>query len=63
MTIDVPYDSNAAHSYRRQPDVAKVEASARPENAATGRAWALCITPGPNQVLLRIRTHIPGRVL
>ncbi|MDB5809725.1 MAG: hypothetical protein JWN94_1847 [Betaproteobacteria bacterium] len=61
MTIDVPYDANARTAIGVRPDVAKVEASGAQKTQLPGAPWALCITPGPNQVLFASDAY-PGRV-
>jgi DNA-binding beta-propeller fold protein YncE len=61
MTIDVPYDANARTAIGAKPDVAKVEASGAQKTQLPGAPWALCITPGPNQVLYASDAY-PGRV-
>ena len=60
MTIDVPFDPNARPAIGNKPDVAKVEASGA-QTQSPGAPWALCITPGPNQVLYASDAY-PGRV-
>ncbi len=61
MTIDVPYDPSAEPAILSKPDVAKVEASGAQKTQLPGSPWALCITPGPNQVLFASDAY-PGRV-
>src|SRR6185369_8245386 len=61
MTIDVPYDANARTAIGAKPDVEKVEASGAQKTQLPGAPWALCITPGPNQVLYASDAY-PGRV-
>ena len=61
MTIDVPYDASARTAIGAKPDVAKVEASGAQKTQLPGAPWALCITPGPNQVLFASDAY-PGRV-
>jgi DNA-binding beta-propeller fold protein YncE len=61
IRIDVPYDSSAQPAIGARPDVAKLEASGAPLTMAPGAPWALCITPGPNQVLFA-SDAFPGRV-
>ena len=61
MTIDVPYDANARPAIGNKPDVAKVEASGAQKTQLPGSPWAVCITPGPNQVLYTSDAY-PGRV-
>lgn len=61
MTIDVPYDPDARPAIGAKPDVAKIEASGGVMTQTPGSPWALCITPGPNQVLYSSDAY-PGRV-
>ena len=61
MTIDVPYDQSARTAIGVKPDVAKVEASGAQKTQLPGAPWALCISPGPNQVLFASDAY-PGRV-
>ena len=61
MTIDVPYDPNARPAIGVKPDVEKLEASGAVLTMTPGSPWALCITPGPNQVLFASDAY-PGRV-
>ena len=61
FTIDVPYDAKARPAIGNLPDVAKIEASGNPKTMMPGSPWALCITPGPNQVLYA-SDAFPGRV-
>jgi sugar lactone lactonase YvrE len=61
MTIDVPYDPNARPAIGNKPDVAKIQASGAVQTMMPGSPWALCITPGPNQVLYASDSY-PGRV-
>jgi sugar lactone lactonase YvrE len=61
MTIDVPYDPGARTAIGAKPDVAKVEASGAQKTQLPGAPWALCITPGPNQMLYASDAY-PGRV-
>src|SRR5438309_106344 len=51
MRIDVPYDPAARPAIGNRPDLVKLEASGGPLTMAPGAPWALCITPGPDQVL------------
>lgn len=56
MTIDVPFD----HSVR--PAIGnKLDPEAAKGTFAPGAPWALCITPGPNQVLYASDAY-PGRL-
>jgi DNA-binding beta-propeller fold protein YncE len=61
MRIDVPYDPAARPAIGNRPDFAKLEASGGALTMAPGAPWALCITPGPNQVLFASDAY-PGRV-
>jgi DNA-binding beta-propeller fold protein YncE len=61
IRIDVPYDSSAQPAIGAKPDMAKLEASGAPMTMAPGAPWAVCITPGPNQVLYA-SDAFPGRV-
>ena len=61
FTIDVPYDPKARPAIGNLPDVAKIEASGNPKTMMPGSPWAVCITPGPNQVLYA-SDAFPGRV-
>jgi len=61
FTIDVPYDPKAQPAIGNLPDVAKIEASGNPKTMLPGSPWAVCITPGPNQVLYT-SDAFPGRV-
>ncbi|TMH60518.1 MAG: 6-bladed beta-propeller [Betaproteobacteria bacterium] len=61
MRIDVPYDKSAKPAIGNVPDLVKVEASGAPLTMAPGAPWAVCITPGANQVLYTSDAY-PGRV-
>ena len=61
ITIDVPYDAKARPAIGNMPDLAKIEASGGAKTLMPGSPWALCITPGPNQVLYASDAY-PGRV-
>jgi hypothetical protein len=61
ITIDVPYDSGARPAIGDLPDLAKIEAGGGPKTMMPGAPWAVCITPGPNQVLYT-SDAFPGRV-
>ena len=61
MRIDVPYDLAARPAIGNRPDLVKLEASGGPLTMAPGSPWALCITPGPHQVLFASDAY-PGRV-
>ncbi len=60
ITIDVPFDyasATAAIGKKPAPDATGTQASGSP--------WAICITPGPNQVAIRLRrvsrTHLQAQ--
>jgi DNA-binding beta-propeller fold protein YncE len=61
IRIDVPVPANARTALGPKPDMAKLEASDGPFTQAPGAPWAVCITPGPNQVLYTSDAY-PGRV-
>src|SRR6266700_4099325 len=61
FTIDVPYDAKARPAIGNLPDLAKIEAGGGPKTMMPGAPWAVCITPGPNQVLYT-SDAFPGRV-
>jgi DNA-binding beta-propeller fold protein YncE len=61
FTIDVLYDTKARPAIGNMPDLAKIEASGGPRTLMPGSPWAVCITPGPNQVLYASDAY-PGRV-
>ena len=61
ITIDVPYDAKARPAIGNLPDLAKIEAGGGPKTMMPGAPWAVCITPGPNQVLYT-SDAFPGRV-
>lgn len=61
MKVDVPYDPKARPAIGARPDLAKLEGSGAPLTQAPGAPWAVCITPGPNQVLYTSDAY-PGRV-
>jgi DNA-binding beta-propeller fold protein YncE len=61
IRIDVPYDASAQPAIGARPDLAKLEAAGGPFTQAPGAPWAVCITPGPNQVLYTSDAY-PGRV-
>jgi sugar lactone lactonase YvrE len=61
MTIDVPYDADAQPAIGNKPDVEKLIASNAVLTQTPGAPWALCITPGPNQMLY-VSDAFPGRV-
>ena len=59
ITIDVPVAPTRNRRSATMPDVAKLEAAGR--HMAPGAPWAVCITPGPNQVLYSSDAY-PGRI-
>jgi DNA-binding beta-propeller fold protein YncE len=61
ITIDVPYDAKARPAIGNLPDLAKIEAGGGAKTMMPGAPWAVCITPGPNQVLYT-SDAFPGRV-
>jgi DNA-binding beta-propeller fold protein YncE len=61
IRIDVPFDAGIQAALGPVPDVAKLEAAGSPLTQAPGAPWALCITPGPRQVLYASDAY-PGRV-
>jgi len=62
IRIDVPFnESTARAAIGAKPDVAKLEASGAALTQAPGAPWAVCITPGPNQVLYTSDAY-PGRI-
>src|SRR5438105_13500876 len=62
FTIDVPYDAKARPAIGNLPDLAKIEAGGGPKTQMPGAPWAVCITPGPKQVLYA-SDAFPGRVV
>ncbi len=56
LTIDVPFDHDARPAIGNKPNP-----DARTGTFAPGAPWALCITPGPNQVLFAADAY-PGRL-
>ena len=56
MTIDVPFDHAARPAIGNKPNP-----DAKTGTMAPGAPWALCITPGPNQVLFAADAY-PGRL-
>jgi streptogramin lyase len=56
IAIDVPFDPNVVPVIGNKPDP-----SAKSGTFAPGAPWAVCITPGPNQVLYASDAY-PGRV-
>jgi DNA-binding beta-propeller fold protein YncE len=57
ITIDVPFDSNARPAIGAKPS----QADSANGTMKAGSPWALCITPGPNQVLFSSDAY-PGRI-
>ena len=56
ITIDVPFDPNARQAIGPKPSQADSAKTMK-----SGSPWALCITPGPNQVLFSSDAY-PGRI-
>jgi DNA-binding beta-propeller fold protein YncE len=61
ITIDVAFDAKVRPAIGNMPDLVKIEAGGGPKTQMPGSPWALCITPGPNQVLFASDAY-PGRV-
>ncbi len=61
ITIDVPYQAGVRPAIGNMPDLAKIEASGGPKTMMPGSPWAVCITPGPRQVLYASDAY-PGRI-
>ncbi len=59
IKIDVPFDENARPAIGNKPDLTNYRQTGG--TFAPGAPWALCITPGPNQVLYASDAY-PGRV-
>src|SRR5258706_422650 len=59
--IDVPFPPDARPAIGATPHLAKIQAAGLPLTMAPGAPWAVCITPGPNQVLF-VSDAYPGRV-
>lgn len=57
IKIDVPFDYDKARTIIRD----KPPRNAEPGTFSPGAPWALCITPGPNQVLF-VADAFPGRI-
>jgi hypothetical protein len=57
IVIDVPYDPNAKPAINNKPKL-PITGNQAP---APGAPWAICITPGPNQVLYSSDGY-PGRI-
>ena len=58
IKIDVPFDPNALPAIGNKP---KLPLAPPNMTSAPGSPWAICITPGPNQVLFSADAY-PGRV-
>jgi hypothetical protein len=58
ITIDVPFDPNARPPIGNKPDLTKDTGR---KTQWPGAPWAICITPGPHQVLFSSDSY-PGRV-
>jgi DNA-binding beta-propeller fold protein YncE len=58
IKIDVPFDPNAEPAIGNKP---KLPLAPPNMTSAPGSPWAICITPGPNQVLFSADSY-PGRV-
>jgi hypothetical protein len=56
ITIDVPFDPNARPAIGNKPDPTATSGTFAP-----GAPWAVCITPGPKQVLFASDAY-PGRL-
>ena len=61
IRIDVPFPPDAKPAIGATPNVEKIQAAGLPLTMAPGAPWAVCITPGPNQVLFASDAY-PGRV-
>jgi DNA-binding beta-propeller fold protein YncE len=59
--IDVPFDPRIQPLIGPVPDVEKMEAAGANLTQTPGAPWALCITPGPRQVLYASDAY-PGRI-
>jgi hypothetical protein len=59
IKIDVPFDENAKPAIGNKPDLTTYLQTGG--SFTPGAPWALCITPGPNQVLYSSDSY-PGRV-
>src|ERR1700719_318511 len=57
ITIDVPFDENSRPAMGPKP----AQSSSANGTMQAGSPWALCITPGPNQVLYSSDAY-PGRI-
>ena len=62
IQVDVPYDASIRPAIGNMPDVAKKDDPQLGNKLMMpGAPWALCITPGPNQVLYMADAY-PGRI-
>jgi DNA-binding beta-propeller fold protein YncE len=61
IRIDVPFPADARPAIGATPIMEKLVAAGQPLTMAPGSPWAVCITPGPNQVLF-VSDAYPGRV-
>jgi DNA-binding beta-propeller fold protein YncE len=59
IRIDVPFDANAKPAIGNKPDLTGYLQTGG--SFTPGAPWALCITPGPNQVLFASDSY-PGRI-
>jgi sugar lactone lactonase YvrE len=59
IKIDVPFDENAKPAIGNKPDLTNYLQTGG--SFTPGAPWALCITPGPNQVLYSSDSY-PGRI-
>jgi DNA-binding beta-propeller fold protein YncE len=59
ITIDVPFDPNTRPAIGNRPNQQPPVGTA--QTMVAGSPWALCITPGPNQVLYASDAY-PGRI-
>ena len=59
IKIDVPYDPDAKPAIGNKPNLA--QCATEGGTFCPGAPWALCITPGPNQVLFSADA-VPGRI-
>ena len=59
ITIDVPFDPNAKPAIGPRPNLPLPPGT--PQTMAPGSPWAICITPGPRQVLYSADAY-PGRI-
>jgi DNA-binding beta-propeller fold protein YncE len=57
ITIDVPFDENARPAIGPKPP----QSSSANRTMQAGSPWAICISPGPNQVLYSSDAY-PGRI-